>query len=452
MKLKTILIILIFNILVFSFDLSKSDDELFNDFKMKFAKKYKNVEEELKRKLLFIERLKIIRNNNNNPNRLNTFGINKFTDRFDDELPKTGLKHNLKKLKNLKNVNDKLINELNLKNVKNIQQNENLKSALTIDIPDSYFSCDRINNLCGEIIHQGICGSCYAAAIANDAQIRYNYIMKYSYLSNEKMNDKFSIQYLIDCGGNNGCGGGASDDTILEAKYLYLEKDYPYIDYNVDSDNEQQVLNNIHECSLKNNTKPIMGVYDLTYFSNLDWESIKALIYNKGSFITAIYVSDDFDIYYNPLGIWNCDVNIQEVGTNHAVVVDGYGEETINNERIKYLWVRNSWGDDWGYNGHFRINFDKSCGINDKIDLGFKSEYLKGTYLIQNFVPAYIINEDYKNNKTYEDNSNDNNKNSENNDIGIIICCAIIGILLILFIASLITITVLSILLHKYRT
>lgn len=35
----------------------------------------------------------------------------------------------------------------------------------------------------------------------------------------------------------------------------------------------------------------------------------------------------------------------------HAVVADGYNIEK------KYVWVRNSWGKDWGLNGYFRMPF-----------------------------------------------------------------------------------------------
>ena len=416
-------IILIFNILVFSFDLSKSDNEIFNEYKLKFAKKYKNNEEELKRKLLFIERLKIIKENNNNPNRLNTFGINKFTDRFDDELPKTGLNHNLKKLKS-KNINLK---------------NENLKSTFSIEIPDSYFSCDKINNMCGKTIDQGKCGSCYAAAIINDAQIRYNYIKKHTFKLNEKLNDIFSIQYLLDCGSNTGCDGGYSDETILNAKLLIPENEYPYEDMNTTNEKIS------HECKIEDkDLHPVMYVYDLTYFSNLDWESIKALIYNKGSFITSMFVSDLFKLYYSiendylKYSIWNCDVDININGTNHAVIVDGYGEEIVNGKNIKYLWVRNSWGDDWGDNGHFKINFDMSCGINDKINLGYIDEYLNGTYEIINFVPDYTFYENKSSTETVL-------------SVGIIICIVIIFIIFILFVLSLITIAVLSIFICKLR-
>ncbi|EMS14429.1 cysteine proteinase 7, putative [Entamoeba histolytica HM-3:IMSS] len=47
--------------------------------------------------------------------------------------------------------------------------------------------------------------------------------------------------------------------------------------------------------------------------------------------------------------------------TDHVITVDGYGEC----DGHKFLWVRNSWGNDWGVEGgHFKIDWDTLCGIN----------------------------------------------------------------------------------------
>ena len=354
----------------------------FEEYKQKFNKIYLSPEDEQNRRILYNSKIEELKKLNKS-----YFGVNKFTDRYESEMPKLN-KQILNKFQKTSKQNFKTINFTNLKGI------------ATTYIPDSYFSCDIGNNYCGETINQGTCGSCYAAAVINDAQIKYSSLTEESGHKEKKM---FSIQQLIDCSAgiehNNGCCGGTSDiaiGSLTESKYLTFEDDYNYIDKDFagNDENLEECKNNFHECKDINNMKKPLEFIDITYFSNLDWETIKLLIYTKRSFITSMYVSNDFEKYYDQQSIWSCEEKIDEVGTNHAVIVDGYG---IKNS-VKYLWVRNSWGDDWGYNGHFRISFEKSCGINDKIDIGVLSDNVEliDTYLINNFVTEYKLNDEFK--------------------------------------------------------
>ena len=147
-----------------------------------------------------------------------------------------------------------------------------------------------------------------------------------------------------------------------------FEKDYPYEDYNVIP---QEAMEHLHKCRDKNNG--ILEVVDDMVFANLDWDNIRIIIYEKGSFISGMYATNELKLYGTFINkdetpIWSCDNSTQETGINHAIVVDGFGIDNSTGE--KYLWVRNSWGDDWGYKGHFKVSFEKSCGINDKYDIG----------------------------------------------------------------------------------
>ncbi|KAF0306548.1 Dipeptidyl peptidase 1 [Amphibalanus amphitrite] len=46
--------------------------------------------------------------------------------------------------------------------------------------------------------------------------------------------------------------------------------------------------------------------------------------------------------------------------TNHAVLITGYGVE----DGVKYWNVKNSWGNDWGNGGYFKIRRGTDeCGI-----------------------------------------------------------------------------------------
>ena len=160
------------------FDLNLKDDILFEQFKEVFKKEYKNVEEENMRKEIFVNNLKVIRENNaNNP--VNTFGINVFSDRKKEELP---------------HIQPLRYNKDNLKNMKKYQPP---KMITTDIIPDSYFSCDKKgDDYCGTVISQGICGSCYAASVANEAQIKYAVLTEEE---GKKKKEVFSTQQLMDC-------------------------------------------------------------------------------------------------------------------------------------------------------------------------------------------------------------------------------------------------------------
>ena len=114
-----------------------------------------------------------------------------------------------------------------------------------------------------------------------------------------------------------------------------------------------------------------------TYFSRVSWEEIKQIIYKYHGFISAMKVSPS--LYRYSGGIYK-DESCQNQITDHVVVVDGYGE--IGN--TKYLWVRNSWGKQWGIeNGHFKIDFDTLCGINNRDQYGYQNG--EALYIENNF-------------------------------------------------------------------
>lgn len=91
-------------------------------------------------------------------------------------------------------------------------------------------------------------------------------------------------------------------------------------------------------------------------------------LYKYGPIIVGIMLFPDFVYDYDGKTIYtHPDKSGGELG-GHAVRVVGWGEETVNGELIKYWWVANSWGTDWGMNGYFRMKRGiKECQLEENI-------------------------------------------------------------------------------------
>ena len=380
-----------------------------------------------KRKEIFINNLIDLRKKYNSGKHF--VGINIFADRLKVELPPL--------------TNNKINDPSILDKFKHLKLDySNLKQV--VEIPDNYFSCDENgDDLCGKTVHQGDCGSCYACSIANNMQIQYSFLTKkMGHISKEV----FSAQQVIDCYQmpfdsedldaqlenpyhKDGCSGGIPLIGLLSVDKFALNSSYPYEDYYTwsskiyddgsyqDICTELQIkdsncselwyeisLHNLKECRQDNYNKYIgHNVDNLRVFYNYNWETIKYVIYTYKSFIAGIYANDDLQLLSDK-SIFECDIIDSHLHSpDHAVVVDGYGEEKVGDETIRYLWVRNSWGDyHGGYgNAHFKLNFDpdKSCGLNSYyVDASGQQinepSYIVDPYLIHDVFPVDIDDEE----------------------------------------------------------
>ena len=106
---------------------------------------------------------------------------------------------------------------------------------------------------------------------------------------------------------------------------------------------------------MPDNYPPVYGYKSLTAGDELELMYYVATI---GPIAVAIEVSGPFGsyssgIYYYP----NCTMSL-----NHAVTIVGYGSYGPGQD---YWIVRNSWGADWGDNGHILMarNKNNNCGI-----------------------------------------------------------------------------------------
>ncbi|KAL7712152.1 Cysteine protease [Entamoeba marina] len=178
------------------------------------------------------------------------------------------------------------------------------------------------NDYCTEGIDQGKCGSCYAVGISHLLQIQY--AMK----TNEK-----NCSYGI----SKRCCGGLPQDVLNNLRYFVSEKDYPYKDKQVGDECERRNCIADKTVILKHN--------GYTQFDECYNEDLEEQLQHYKSGVLQLTCA-------NP-----------NSRTTHVVVVVGYGKE--DNE--SYLIVRNSWGD-WGENGYFRVSFNDLCGIGGNDD------------------------------------------------------------------------------------
>lgn len=177
-------------------------------------------------------------------------------------------------------------------------------------------------------------------------------------------------QQLVDCAGqynNHGCSGGLPSQAfeyIQHSKHgLLSESQYPYI------------ANETGKCRVQKK-KHADGVHVAEVFNitSQDEDDLVHAIRSIGPVSIAYQVSPDFRFYSH--GIYDsynattnttmCKNDSQSV--NHAVVAVGLGhtEDTDTHKGLPYYIVRNSWGVEWGMEGHFWMKRGENlCGVSD---------------------------------------------------------------------------------------
>jgi len=232
------------------------------------------------------------------------------------------------------------------------------------EVPDSWDwrNVDGVNYV-SPVRHQDMCGSCYifASAAELEARIRIS--------TNNQNQPVLSPQAVIDCSPyGQGCNGGfpyliagrwAHDwGFVDEACYPYEGKDAICRDSGLKDHLEPKLQNvKFNECGQRYYTW--MYRYVGWFFGNCNEQKMKEEIYRHGPIAVGFEVLDDFRYYkggiYRHTGLKS---EVNQVGngfevTNHAVTIVGYGH--CDKENADYWIVKNSWGDQWGEEGYFRI-------------------------------------------------------------------------------------------------
>ena len=212
--------------------------------------------------------------------------------------------------------------------------------------PDSFDWRDK--GLVTPVRDQGMCGSCWAfSTVANLEGLYYKL---------KGVAVDLSEQILVDCDTyDSACNGGLMEYAFqwIKENGMETEEDYPYTGYKGSCKADPSKYIDMKVTGWKK-----LGPSTSTWYP-VDEEEIKEFLYETGPLAIALNA--------NPLQTYSggildktssqCPVS----GINHAVTLVGYGAES----GVDYWIVKNSWGENWGENGYFRIRRGTGCcGVN----------------------------------------------------------------------------------------
>jgi len=291
-----------------------SRDAQWEEFKLKYKKGYRNLEQDSERKAIFMSNLDNIEAHNVKFEAgQSTYkqGVNQYSDMSFDEFQNTILMSEEKVAKK----------EF---------------PAKTQTTPRYHPDSHDWKYVMGSVRNQGSCGSCWAFGAVGTVE------GVWAMAGNDKLD--LSEQQLVDCAQGDCDGGWADDglDTIIRKGGSCLESDYPYH------------ATNGYYCESCTPAVSISG-YN---FINVHYEGTDTLadsLYNNGPHVVYVYVNDNWRHY--TYGIFD-DPYCSTTSYNHAVVNVGY-------DKTEGYWtIRNSWASSWGESGHIRMNMGKNvCNI-----------------------------------------------------------------------------------------
>ncbi|XP_015906715.1 tubulointerstitial nephritis antigen-like isoform X2 [Parasteatoda tepidariorum] len=223
-------------------------------------------------------------------------------------------------------------------------------------LPPAFDSRQKWRNMITPIRDQGDCASSWAfstTALASDR-------LAIESLGMERK--ELSPQHLISCQkrGQRACSGGHLDKAwyFLRKKGITTGNCFPY----TGREDTRCPFNN----GVKGKVRCPSGAQDELYYNTPPYrvgpkeEEIMREIYFNGPVQATYRVNSDFFLYKS--GVYH---HVESLVANlpqsfrqqdwHSVRIIGWGEETVDGKRIKYWVCANSWGDEWGEDGYFRI-------------------------------------------------------------------------------------------------
>ncbi|MFT4553213.1 MAG: C1A family cysteine protease [Chlamydiales bacterium] len=299
---------------------------LFQEFKGKFDKTYKNDAGEAQRFNIFRENLIYITKHNQQPNIDFTMEVNEFADLSQSEFnsDRLGYTSHLKSEGAIKFLDAEKVEKKPLP--KSIDWSES--GAVTV------------------VKNQRNCGSCYAFSANGALEGRYKIA------TGQLVN--FSEQQIVDCSsgqGNMGCNGGLMGFSFsyVQENGLCSDEGYPY----EASENACRA----EECT------PVIKPHDLLGYQRIFPNSTQLLMQALSSGPVSVAIQANqmaFQFYKDGVLTAACGNRL-----DHGVLAVGYG--TLDGK--DYWKVKNSWGEGWGNEGYILMERGKDdeeggkCGI-----------------------------------------------------------------------------------------